>query len=114
MTMLYVFAIAIGAAVVWTLACQFVKLEEKNKDINLHVYCTDCIHLHLTQEDVPYCPFEDKCDIEDFEDSKDVVKRPHYWDKRKHGFYGMTKNKEVDGAMPKYDIRLDIWKDKGE
>lgn len=82
--MSYIFAAIVVGALIWIVAgWNAVHGEYKTE---LHVYCTNCIHLHMSDEDVPYCPFEDKCDITDFEDSKDIEKRPCYWNKRKHGF----------------------------
>ena len=43
-----------------------------------HVYCTHCKHFRLDDEDKPYCPFEDECDIWDCEDSKPYEQRPIY------------------------------------
>ena len=31
-----------------------------------YVYCTNCRHFRLDDEYTPYCPFEDKCDINDY------------------------------------------------
>ena len=47
-----------------------------NKDE--HVYCTNCLHFRLDDEEIPYCPFEDECDINDCEDSKSYEDRPCY------------------------------------
>ena len=43
-----------------------------------YVYCTNCRHFRLDDEYIPYCPFEDKCDINDCEDSKTLEDRPYY------------------------------------
>ena len=43
-----------------------------------HVYCTHCLYFRLDDKDKPYCPFEDKCDICDCEDSKPYSERPMY------------------------------------
>ena len=42
------------------------------------VYCTDCIHFRLCDEGIPYCINEDKCDIENCEDSMSLEYRPFY------------------------------------
>lgn len=43
-----------------------------------YVYCTHCKYFRVDDEEKPYCPFEDKCDIWDCEDSKDINLRPYY------------------------------------
>ena len=43
-----------------------------------HVYCTNCKHFRLCDEELPYCPFEGECDINDCEDSKRRMYRPCY------------------------------------
>jgi hypothetical protein len=43
-----------------------------------HVYCTDCTNFRLCDEEIPYCVFEDKCDINDCEDSKAFIYRPYF------------------------------------
>ena len=43
-----------------------------------YVYCTNCKHFRLDDEDTPYCPFEDECDIWDCEDSRRFAERPCY------------------------------------
>jgi len=45
---------------------------------NTYVYCTNCIYFRLDDEGIPYCPFEDKCNINDCEDSKLFKERPKY------------------------------------
>lgn len=47
-----------------------------NKD--KHVYCTRCKHFRLDDEQVPRCPFEDKCNIYNCEDSMRFEDRPYY------------------------------------
>ena len=42
------------------------------------VYCTNCIHFKLFDEKIPYCIHEDKCDIENCEDSAPIEDRPFY------------------------------------
>lgn len=46
-----------------------------------HVYCTHCNNFRLCDEGIPYCPFEDKCDIKDCEDSRPFRERPMYENK---------------------------------
>jgi hypothetical protein len=43
-----------------------------------HVYCTECVHFRISDEDIPYCKFEDKCDIYDCEDSRPFSERMCY------------------------------------
>jgi len=51
------------------LKCQKELLND-NSNNNNHVYCTDCINFRLDDEELPYCCYEDKCDINDCDDSK--------------------------------------------
>ena len=47
--------------------------------MNSYVYCTDCKHFRLDDEEIPYCPYEEKeCDIRDCEDSRPFKERPMY------------------------------------
>lgn len=46
--------------------------------IKSHVYCTNCQHFRADDEYLPYCPFEDKCNIWNCEDSKPFRERPRY------------------------------------
>lgn len=52
-------------------------LEYKNSSYE-QVYCTDCKWFRLDDEEIPYCPFEDKCDINNCEDSRSFLDRPCY------------------------------------
>jgi hypothetical protein len=46
---------------------------------DIHVYCTNCKHFRLDDEEIPYCPYEEKeCDIRDCEDSRPFRERPMY------------------------------------
>lgn len=54
------------------------------KYFNKQVYCTDCEYFRLDDEYLPYCPFDDKCDICDCEDSKDINRRLHYLEKEEN------------------------------
>lgn len=45
-----------------------------------YVYCTNCKHFRLDDESIPYCYYENECDINDCEDSKAFKDRPHYKD----------------------------------
>lgn len=47
-------------------------------DRDAHVYCTECKHFSMDNDCNAHCPFEDKCDIWDFEDSRAYRDRP-YW-----------------------------------
>jgi hypothetical protein len=51
------------------------------------VYCTDCkwfkalpigVEIWEVDEKIPYCPFEDECDIDNCEDSQAFKYRPCY------------------------------------
>lgn len=42
------------------------------------VYCTNCVHFKLSDEEIPYCINEDKCDITNCEDSAPIEDRPFY------------------------------------
>lgn len=50
-------------------------LQEVESDM---VYCTNCNWFRLCDEGLPYCIFENKCDIKDCEDSKSKEDRPCY------------------------------------
>ncbi|MDD4188453.1 MAG: hypothetical protein PHX04_06870 [Bacilli bacterium] len=43
-----------------------------------YVYCTDCKWFRTDDEELPYCPYEDECNIWGCEDSKQFKYRPHY------------------------------------
>lgn len=47
-------------------------------DENTYVYCTNCINFRLCDEGLPYCAFEDKCEINNCEDSMAFMYRPFY------------------------------------
>ena len=47
-----------------------------NKD--QHVYCAECVEFRICDEGLPYCPYEDKCDIKNPEDSRPLRERPCY------------------------------------
>ncbi|WP_279146686.1 MULTISPECIES: hypothetical protein [Clostridium] len=47
-------------------------------DENTYVYCTHCLYFRLDDEELPYCPYEDNCNINDCEDSMIFKDRPHY------------------------------------
>ena len=51
-----------------------------NKDT--HVYCTNCKWFRIDDEDIPYCPFEDICDIGNCEDSMAYKYRPNYEERK--------------------------------
>jgi hypothetical protein len=50
---------------------------------NTHVYCTDCLHFRLCDEGLPYCYYENKCNINNYKDSKPFTERPKYQRKEK-------------------------------
>ncbi len=45
---------------------------------NQQVYCTNCFNFRLCDEGLPYCIHENKCDINDCDDSKAFKERPHF------------------------------------
>lgn len=42
------------------------------------VKCTDCFYFRLDDENIPYCLYENKCDIENPEDQFNVEFRPYF------------------------------------
>lgn len=56
----------------------FSKGDNQMTNENTHVYCINCLHFRLCDEGIPYCPFEDECDIHDCEDSRPFKDRPNY------------------------------------
>jgi hypothetical protein len=49
-----------------------------NAHFERHVYCTRCKWFRLDDEEIPYCPYEEECNIWDCEDSKPYRERPKY------------------------------------
>lgn len=47
-------------------------------NLDTHVYCTDCVNFRLCDEGLPYCMYENKCNINGCEDSKPLNERPYY------------------------------------
>ena len=47
-----------------------------------HVYCTKCKWFRIDDEDIPYCPFENTCDIGNCEDSMAYKYRPNYEERK--------------------------------
>lgn len=47
-------------------------------DKNEYVYCTNCLNFRLCDEGLPYCFYENKCDINGFDYSKSFSERPYY------------------------------------
>ena len=45
---------------------------------NEYVYCTNCRYFKLCDEGLPYCIHENKCNINDCEDSKTLKERLYY------------------------------------
>jgi hypothetical protein len=45
-----------------------------------HVYCTKCAHFSCN-ENGPRCPYADKCELWDCEDSRRYELRPYYKEK---------------------------------
>jgi len=54
-------------------------------DKNTHVYCTHCKWFRLDEEEIPYCFFENECDINNPKSDLTYDKRPKY-EKRKNKF----------------------------
>lgn len=48
---------------------------------NEYVYCTNCINFRLDDEGIPYCYYENECNINNCEDSMQLKHRPHYEEK---------------------------------
>lgn len=48
-------------------------------NLDTHVYCTQCKWFRLDDEEIPYCPWEDRCEIRNCEDSMRFEDRP-YWE----------------------------------
>lgn len=48
------------------------------KEEEVYVYCTECAHFRLHDEDMPYCEYEDVCEIRNCEDSMELSYRPYY------------------------------------
>lgn len=46
-----------------------------------YVYCVDCKWFRLCDEGLPYCPFENECDINNCEDGLRRSSRPFYEEK---------------------------------
>ena len=43
-----------------------------------YVFCTKCAHFRLCDESLPYCMYENKCDINDCDDGKLFKDRPYF------------------------------------
>ena len=56
---------------------EYAKDKKENED-NRQVYCTDCINFRTCDEELPCCMYENKCDINDCEDSRPFKDRPYY------------------------------------
>jgi hypothetical protein len=53
----------------------------KNIDTELldqQVYCTNCYNFRLCDEGLPYCPFEDKCNINKYKQRAPLSERPYF------------------------------------
>jgi len=51
--------------------------------LDTYVYCTHCKWFRLDDEDIPYCPYEDECEIRNCEDSMRYKDRPRYESREK-------------------------------
>ena len=82
---------------------------------NIHVYCTNCAEFRLDDEGIPYCPYEDKCDIWDCEDSKPLKQRPYYVENPKNKPNCFTPNNDpyplCGGANNKLCIHCCLYED---
>ena len=56
--------------------------ESFRMDEDTHVYCTNCKWFRIDDKDIPYCPFEDICDIGNCEDSMAFKDRPNYEERK--------------------------------
>ena len=55
-----------------------VKSLQDIMNLDGYVYCTNCRYFRLCDENLPYCMYENKCNINDCEDSKSPKERPYY------------------------------------
>lgn len=92
------------------IAMPLKEIEESIRKIkDIHVYCTHCKHFRLDDEEIPYCPWEDRCDINDCEDSRPYGERPFYEERKEefmkqelHNKYIKSNKQHIiynDGAM---------------
>lgn len=51
-------------------------------DKDTYVYCTHCENFRLCDEGIPYCYYENECDIRNCEDSMRFEERPNYIERR--------------------------------
>ena len=47
-------------------------------NLDEHVYCIRCWNFRLWDEQIPYCMYEDKCELRNCEDSMPFSFRPFY------------------------------------
>lgn len=86
-----------------------------NKDE--YVYCTKCIYFRLDDEGLPYCLFEDECNINNCEDSMRFEDRPYYKSTQELlelkdktlNFRNKYKNKPIAFAEDMYGVKLYPW-----
>lgn len=45
---------------------------------DVRVYCTHCKYFRISKDEVPYCKFQNECDIFNCEDDAPLNKRPKY------------------------------------
>ena len=74
-----------------------------------HVYCTKCKWFRIDDEDIPYCPFENTCDIGNCEDSMAYKYRPNY-EERKWIMVMKDYAHEVLTEIFKYDDKMKLYK----
>lgn len=55
-----------------------LKNNQNNLTKDTYVYCTNCYNFRLDDEELPYCCYENKCDINDCEDGKTLKEKPYY------------------------------------
>ena len=47
-------------------------------NLDQHVYCTMCRHFELSIDNIPYCCFDNQCEIRNCDDSMPFSDRPCY------------------------------------
>lgn len=54
------------------------EIESRESKKEEMVFCSDCYYFRLDDERKPYCPFENSCDINDWEKAKLKSQRPKF------------------------------------
>ena len=55
-----------------------IKQITQNEQNDEYVYCTKCKHFRLSDKNIPYCKYENICNINNCEDSLELKDRPYY------------------------------------